>query len=137
MARAIIAIALLTLAGCASLSHGAVTWRGHTPGRINAKIVSYWPGMPTQGWLVASERDHATGHLSYTKWGQGGYRYRTGDYFQIRQQWDPAETHLGHLETKDGLGELCVVNPVHGGFQEGATFVITNAYDYCVRLGKK
>lgn len=137
MVRAINAVVLLMLTGCASLPQDAVTWRGHTPGRVKAQVVSYSPGIPTQGWLVESEPDHAAGHLKYTKWGQGGYRYRAHAYFQILQQWDPAETYLGRLETRDGVSELCVINPVHGGFVEGTSFVITHVYDYCARLVRK
>lgn len=85
-----------------SLPQDAVTWRGHTPARFKAQVVSCSPGIPTQGWLVESEPGHAAGHLKYTKWGQGGCRYRAHAYFQIRQQWDPAETYLGRLGTGTG-----------------------------------
>ncbi|MGH8037540.1 MAG: hypothetical protein ACREPD_07340 [Stenotrophomonas sp.] len=137
MARAVIAIILLMLAGCASLPPDAVTWRGHAPGRVKAKVTLFSPALPAQGWLVESEPDQAAGYLSYTKWGPSGERYWAKAYFQVRQAWEPEAEYLGRFETKDGFSELCVGNPVHGGFQEGDTYVFTNAYDYCARLARR
>lgn len=43
----------------------------------------------------------------------------------------------GPPRDRDGVSELCVVNPVHGDFQEGASFVITHACDYCACFAGK
>ena len=133
--RTLVILALLVLAGCTTLPHGAVTWHGHTDPRIKVQVASL-SALPAQGWLVESERDQATGFISFAKWGPGNFRYRKQTYFQIKDKWEPDVIHIGRFETKNGSSEFCAVNPQHGGFQEGDTFVITNSYDYCARLAR-
>jgi len=137
MVRAVATLVLLTLGGCASMPHGSAKWRGHTAGRIKAQVTASSATLPTQGWLVESQRDQATGFVSYIKWGSAGFRYKKQAYFQVRDKWEPDAVYLGRFETRDGSSELCVVNPEHGGFQESNTIVITNSYDYCVRLTRQ
>lgn len=137
MIRTLVILASLALGGCASLPHGAVTWRGHTDGRIKVQVASLSAALPAQGWLVESERDQATGFVSFTKWGSGNFRYKKQAYFQVRDKWEPEVVYIGRFETKNGSSEFCAVNPEHGGFQEGDTVVITNSYDYCARLTRE
>ena len=134
MVRTLAILASLVLGGCVSLPHGAVGWRGHTDARIKVQVTSFAAALPTQGWLVESERDHATGFVSFTKLGSGSFRYKKQAYFQVREKWEPDVVYIGRFETKDGFSEFCAVNPEHGGFQEGDTIVITSSYDYCARL---
>jgi len=132
--RTLVILASLALGGCASLPIGAVTWHGHTDGRIKAQVALFSAALPPQGWLVESERNQATGFVSFTKWGSGSFRYKKQAYFQVKDEWEPEVVYIGRFETKDGFNEFCAVNPEHGGFQEGDTYVITNSYDYCARL---
>jgi hypothetical protein len=119
------------------MPHGSAQWQGHAVGRIKAQVSSSSATLPTQGWLIESQRDQAAGFVSYTKWGSAGFRYKKQAYFQVREKWEPDVVYLGRLETRDGSSELCVANPEHGGFQEGNTIVITKSYDYCVRLTRQ
>jgi len=135
--RMSVILASLAFGGCASLPPGAVTWRGHADGRIKVQVASFSAVLPAQGWLVESERDQATGFVDFTKWGSGSFRYKKQAYFKVKDKWDPEIVYIGRFETKDGFSEFCAVNPEHGGFQEGDTFVITNSYDYCARLTRE
>ncbi len=137
MIRTLVILTSLTLGGCASLPHGAVTWRGHTDGQIKVQVASFSATLPAQGWLVESERDKATGFVSFTKRGSGSFRYKEQAYFRVKDKWEPEVVYIGRFETKDGSSEFCAVSPEHGGFHEGDTFVITNSYDYCARLTRE
>lgn len=127
-------LALLAIGGCTSIPHGAVTWHGFTDGRIKVQVASFSAALPSQGWLVESDRDKAIGFISFTKWGSGSFRYKKQAYFTVKDKWEPEAVYIGRFEAKDGLSEFCAVNPEHGWFEEGDTFVITNSYDYCARL---
>jgi len=86
--------------------------------------------LPAKAWLVESEREGASGLVAYTKWGTGGYRYRHRAYFTLEVTWRPGVDHIGILKG----AEFCTVNPEHGGYEDGDSFVITKTYDYCAGL---
>lgn len=136
MNRIPVFLSIAVLASCTSLPDEATTWRGHEEGRVKVQIRSLSP-LPVKGWLAVSSREQATGVVGFTKWGSGGFRYKRRAYFQFRPKWEADVEYLGIVETDKGSSEFCTVNPEHGGFQEGDTFVITHAYDYCARLVRK
>lgn len=103
-------------------------------GRIKVRVASFSAALPAQGWLVESALDQATGFVGFTKWDAGSFRYTKQAYFQVKDKWEPEVDYVGRFQTKDGSSEFGAVNPEHGGFREGDTFVITHAYDYCARL---
>ena len=106
------------------------TWRGHEEGRIKVSLVLTGRSLPAKAWLVESRREGASGLVSFTKWGSGGFRFSHRAYFTLEESWRPGIDHIGIVEGP----EFCTVNPEHGGFEEGDSIVITNSYDYCAGL---
>jgi hypothetical protein len=132
--RSISILAAVLLCGCASLPQGGVKWHAYTAGRIKAFVISSSKSPPGKGWLVESARAQADGYFSYTKLGSGDFRYSKRAYFKTIEKWSPDANYLGLFQDRNGSTEFCVVNPEHGGYQEGNTFVITSPYDYCATL---
>ncbi|NCT67034.1 MAG: hypothetical protein GXC76_05235 [Rhodanobacteraceae bacterium] len=126
----------LSLAGCASFPHGATDWHGKTAGRIEARVAYSQAALPTNGWLVETTRERATGFVSFTK-RKDSYRYKKRAYFYVSDKCEPETHYLGIFQTKDGSTEFCTVNPEHGVSVEGNTVTITHSYDYCVRLDRE
>ncbi|MGH8079101.1 MAG: hypothetical protein ACREP7_00910 [Lysobacter sp.] len=134
----LVILTLLTLGGCVSLPQAETTqWRGHTKGRIKARIVYSRSELPTEGWIVESQPEQASGWVAFTKWKASGFRVSKRSYFQVREKFEVDASRIGRFESKDGFNEFCAVNPEHGGYQEGDRIVITNSYDYCARLTRK
>ena len=137
MTRTLSILATILLCGCVSLPQGGTKWQGYTAGRIKALVISSSNSPPSKGWLVESNRAQADGYFSYTKWGNGDFRYSKRAYFKVVSKWSPDDHYLGLFQDRNGSIEFCVVNPEHGGYQEGNTFVFTYPYDYCAPLVRK
>lgn len=132
--RTLVILIALLVEGCASLSHDSAAWRGQTEGRIKVQVISFSATHPAEGWLVEADQGQAVGFIRFTKQGSGSFRYKKQAFFKVDDKWDPAIVYIGRFESKDGSIEFCAINPEHGGFHEGDTFIITNTYDYCARL---
>ena len=121
------------LSACASLPPGSSEWTGRSE-QVLARVVWFNGGPLHDRWLQASSKQEADGYVSYTKWGDAGYKYSAKGYFVERTECDPEANDYGLIQVRAGTTEFCTLNPEHGGFAEGNTFVITNSWDYCTRI---
>jgi hypothetical protein len=128
--RWLLAVVALACAGCNSLQGPTTTLRGQERGRVDVVMVHTKTELPDRAWLVESDAEEAEGLVIFTKWGAGDYRYHERSYFVFEEAWRAGVNHIGIVKGS----EFCTVNPEHGAYSDGDSYVITRAYDYCAGL---
>lgn len=139
----IVRLALISLAAglgaCASVApHGnAGVWEGRSPHVVKVRLRSASAQLPASAWLAETTRERADGHVRFTKWNGGSYRYSASDWYALRERWDKDSHFYGLIQTRNGVQEFCTLNPELGAFEDGDRVGYTYNWDYCAPLRRR